>query len=239
MSQSEQLKQLLALQRVDTEIRALERELARMPEQLAQAEEEENGVKTQVEEGQARVEAVLKKRRDLESEIESIGQQIMTFETQKLSVKTNDEFRAINTQIDHAKTKRSSLEDGVLTSYDDEETTREKAGQLEAKLDAAAKRTAARREELEARSGIDKKRLAELKESRERIVPGVDKAILTRYENIRDRKGGVAVAGVQNGNCGGCFSALPPQLVNEVKAHRALQYCEHCGRFLVQDPDEA
>ena len=50
------------------------------------------------------------------------------------------------------------------------------------------------------------------------------------------RMGGVAVAGVLGGTCGGCHSSLPPQLVNEVKKRDRLHHCEFCGRFLVHDP---
>ena len=43
----------------------------------------------------------------------------------------------------------------------------------------------------------------------------------------------MAVATVHRGACGGCFNALPPQLVNEVRKAEGVQICESCGRMLI------
>ena len=236
MSIADTLDQLLALQGVDSAIQALEAALVLAPKQLAEAEEERRGVEAQGAEAKARVDAILAKRRELEGTIESIGQTILKYETQKTSVKTNEEFHAINHQIAHEKDRRSGLEDEVLASFDEEEAARQKAGQIEAKLAEAIKRTDARRADVESRIEADKKRLAELKEHRGKVAPGLDAKILARYESLRAKKGGVAVAGVAGGNCGGCHSSLPPQLVNEVKKRDRLYHCEFCGRFLAHDP---
>jgi predicted nucleic acid-binding Zn-ribbon protein len=236
VSISDTLDQLLALQGVDSGIQALEAALALAPKQLAEADEERQGVEAQVAEAKGRVDAILAKRRELEGTIESIGQTILKYETQKTSVKTNEEFHAINHQIAHEKDRRSGLEDEVLASFDEEEVARQKSGQIEAKLAEAIKRTDARKEELQKRTAADEARLAELREHRGKVAPGLEARVLSRYESLRAKKGGVAVAGVLGGTCGGCHSSLPPQLVNEVKKRDRMHHCEFCGRFLVHDP---
>ena len=35
--------------------------------------------------------------------------------------------------------------------------------------------------------------------------------------------------------CGGCFSKIPPQRQLDVKAHKKIIVCEHCGRILIDD----
>ena len=35
--------------------------------------------------------------------------------------------------------------------------------------------------------------------------------------------------------CGGCFSKIPPQRQSEIKMHKKVIVCEHCGRILVDD----
>jgi predicted nucleic acid-binding Zn-ribbon protein len=57
--------------------------------------------------------------------------------------------------------------------------------------------------------------------------------VRSRYERISRGKAGLAVVAIKKGACGGCFSALPPQMVNEVKRNDRLITCEHCGRVLV------
>ena len=187
--------------------------------------------------GKARVDEVLKNRRELEGEIDGIGQSIIKFENQKLKVKTNQEYTALNSEIAHVKERRSGLEDQVLVSFDDEELAVEKVKNLQAKLTEAVARTEARQKELETRSAGDKARLEELKARREELAALMAKPLLSKYESIRTRKVGTAVVSVENGVCGGCFSALPPQTVNEVKKRDKVHSCEFCGRFLVHEAD--
>lgn len=238
MNVTDTLDQLLALQNVDSGIQALEKSLAFFPKQLAQAQEEQAAVEEQVAQARAKVDAVQKRRHDMETEIDACSAKVKKFENQKLDVKTNEEYHALNHQIEHEKAKQSDLEDQVLLSFDEEQAAQQQLDNLNAKLDEAKKRTEARKAELEAHADSDKKRLEELKESRERIAPGLDKSILAKYERMRQNKGGAVVVGVPNGVCGGCFTTLPPQLVNEVRKRQTLLYCEACGRFLARDPAE-
>lgn len=238
MGTTDMLDLLQELQALDRGVQVCEEELAALPRNLAAAEEEAAGVQAQVDEAQARVDAILKRRRDLEQEIEAVDQQIVKYETQKISVKTNEEFHAINHQIAHQKTLRSGKEDEVLLSYDDEETAREKVKQVSAKLEEVRKTVAARRKELEDRATVDKERIRAFKERREAVIPGIDPKILVRYESIRARKGSAVVA-VSESVCQGCFSTLPPQVQNDVRKRDSLQTCEFCGRFLINDPKES
>jgi len=229
------LDQLLTLQAVDRGIKALDNELDLLPKNLATAEEEQKGVEAQVAEAKARAEALLTKRRGLESEILGITQQINKYETDKTKVKTNDEYHAINHQIEHQKQRRSGLEDQVLASFDEEESASQRVKQIQVKLAEIQKATEARRADMKTRSEEDRTRLQELKQQRETLVPQVDPKRLTTYENLLAKKN-VAVVSITRGSCGGCFSALPPQVVNEVKKRNAFLFCEFCGRFLIHDP---
>lgn len=230
------LDRLLQLQTVDSGIAAMESELDLLPRNLEAARLDEEAVAGQRDEAKKRVDEVLKRRRELEQQIESIGATINKFETQKLNVKTNDEYHAINSQIAHEKGKRSALEDEVLLSFDDEESATQKVNHLDIRLAEVKKQVATRQQELEARGTEDRKRLEELRVQREALVTEVDPRMLSRYEQLRPRKNGVAVTSVIRGSCGGCFSALPPQVSNEVRKRNAEIYCEFCGRFLINEP---
>jgi predicted nucleic acid-binding Zn-ribbon protein len=34
-------------------------------------------------------------------------------------------------------------------------------------------------------------------------------------------------------SCGGCFNVIPPQRQSEIRQHKKIIVCEHCGRILV------
>jgi predicted nucleic acid-binding Zn-ribbon protein len=72
-----------------------------------------------------------------------------------------------------------------------------------------------------------------LNKEREKILADVDKRYQWQYERIRKAKDGLAVVQIKKNSCGGCFSAIPPQKIVEIREMNRLYTCEHCGRILV------
>ncbi len=72
----------------------------------------------------------------------------------------------------------------------------------------------------------------QLKGQREQAVNRVQPAMLKRYETLRKKLGGVAVAAVKGANCGGCGATLPTALRQQVHGGDVLA-CPICGRMLV------
>lgn len=237
MPDTELLDLLLSLQAVDSGIKAIEEELTLLPKNLAAAEEDQRQAQAQVDAARHTLDELQKKRRGLENDVKSIDQTVINYENQKVKVKTNEEYQALNHQIAHQKEKRSGIEDLILVSFDEEESAAERVKHLEIKLGEVKKVVDGRKRELEERSGEDKKRLEELRARRAELAPRVEPRVLARYETLRAKKSGLAVAPLNRGSCGGCFTTLPPQLIHEVKKHTALHTCEFCGRFLVHEPE--
>ena len=54
------------------------------------------------------------------------------------------------------------------------------------------------------------------------------------YERIRGSyRNGLAVVPIMRDSCGGCFNVIPPQRQSEIRQHKKIIVCEHCGRILV------
>ncbi|MBI4580969.1 MAG: PTS sugar transporter subunit IIA [Planctomycetes bacterium] len=56
-------------------------------------------------------------------------------------------------------------------------------------------------------------------------------AVLGRYQRLQ-QKNSLAVVPLANGACSQCRMAVPPGIINAVRAEEELQTCGHCGRFL-------
>ena len=70
-------------------------------------------------------------------------------------------------------------------------------------------------------------------EQQQKIVADtVEKPLLARYNGLKTRRKGFAVAEVRDGACGGCRLQLPPQLVAEVRRGDELMDCSYCHRIL-------
>jgi uncharacterized protein len=72
-----------------------------------------------------------------------------------------------------------------------------------------------------------------LKRKREQVAGTMSEALRERYETMRKRKAGVAVAVVQNGTCSACHVTIPTGVVNSLRGATTLIVCPSCGRYLV------
>ena len=64
------------------------------------------------------------------------------------------------------------------------------------------------------------------------LAAKVDKSFLSKYERLIKNRDGLAIVGVVNAACQGCFRVLPPQITNEIRMKQDLVFCEHCARIL-------
>ncbi len=69
------------------------------------------------------------------------------------------------------------------------------------------------------------------KSQREAAAGKLGPDLLKRYDNLRQKHSGLAVARVQAGNCGGCGASLPTAVRQQAHGD-ALTPCPICGRLL-------
>ena len=64
----------------------------------------------------------------------------------------------------------------------------------------------------------------------------IDDRLLAAYSRVRtNARNGLGVVAIQRDACGGCFNKIPPQRQLDIRQHKKVIVCEHCGRILV-DP---
>ncbi len=62
----------------------------------------------------------------------------------------------------------------------------------------------------------------------------IEERLLNAYNRIRTNvRNGLAVVSLDRDACGGCFNKIPPQRQLDIKMHKKVIVCEHCGRILV------
>ncbi len=87
--------------------------------------------------------------------------------------------------------------------------------------------------ELDEISHLTEKEEQKLFKERDKIAEQIEPRIFRQYERIKKAKEGIAVAQIKRSSCGGCFSAIPPQKIVEIRESNRLHTCENCGRILV------
>jgi hypothetical protein len=236
---SEDIDLLWTLRGLDEQLVALNAALKRFPAQRAAIEQRLAGERARLEQAKARFAELQKTRRALEQEIAGVSETERRFKGQQAAVKKNEEFRALQHEIEGAQNRRSELETGVLVQLEAEDRELAERPALERAVSAAEKETAERVAQIEAEERADRERVAALEAERRTHLERLSPAVRTRYERIRTSLEGRALVPIVKGACGGCYRGQPPQVVQEARKRDRVLICDGCGRMLLWPPEGA
>ncbi len=74
--------------------------------------------------------------------------------------------------------------------------------------------------------------LKHIEDERQAIISAIPVQLLDQYELLRKKKGGVAVARIQNNACSACGAILNATLIHTVRNASEPVFCDGCGRIL-------
>jgi predicted nucleic acid-binding Zn-ribbon protein len=228
----EQLELLLSLQTIDTELSDRLAEAESIPARIAELEGRKEQMDAEVDRGKHELEKAAKERQRLERELEHMAAKLSDLRSRELSIKTNEEYAALQHEIEFMKSGISETEDETLQLLEDIERLTNELAESRSAADGQRAEVDKKIEELASELARLDEAVAIKRDERARIAMRVDRAILTRYERIIASKGDVAVAPIIDGACGGCYVKLPPQRIIEVRRSNEFVECEGCGRIL-------
>jgi predicted nucleic acid-binding Zn-ribbon protein len=228
----EQVKLLVELQDLDTQIFKRERDLLDMPENLSILDEAFKSKMSNLKALEDNLKSLQVKRKDKENDLESKEGSMKKLQTQLYQLKTNKEYTTMQGEIARIKADNSLIEEDILKILDqidieNQRITKEKEflkGE-EAKLNEEKRKV----EEETKRINLE---VDSLKRQRTSLVEKIDKKVLAKYDRIIKSKDGLAVVPVAGESCQGCFRILPPQVINEIRMKKDLVFCENCARIL-------
>lgn len=229
----EQIKLLIQLQEIDKQIFDLKAEKETKPAQIEALKADYENEEAKLKELQERSKSLQVKRKEQEVDLESKETNIKKYQTQLYQVKTNKEYTSLLHEIEGLRADCSILEDKILTIMEDLEKLdaqikAEKEKLKNAEVDLKQKEEIIRQEI----KHIEQK-ISSLMEERQKIASLIKPDLLSRYENIQQKKNdGLALVPVVNSTCQGCHINLPPQTVNEIMMENKLHSCESCARLL-------
>ena len=223
---------LIDLQQVDSRIAALRAEIAALPKEVAQIEAKLAGSKAKVEAAQAAMKTDETARRKHESDIKDEQEKISKYRDQSLKVKTNQEYKALLSEIEHAETAIAKLEDKVLEIMVAADGRKETLKQAEALLKAATAENEKEKEHARQQTAEDEKQLAELTAQRNGLRSGISDDALRHYDRVLKLRGSAIAAVHDNQMCSVCRVILRPQVYQDVMKGDEMVYCDSCQRIL-------
>ena len=226
------LKRAIELQAVDRQIAQLSAEIAYLPRHIQQIENKLAGAQHQLDSDRQTLADSQRDRRKLEDEIPPLQLKISKYKDQIYEVKTNDQYKALQHEIEFAEGEIRKIEDAILERMIAAEELEARVRKAEGQL--ARERAAVEKEKTEAtaRTQANEEALAELRRRREGYCQQISPDVLGFYDTLLRHRKGVAVAEVRDGTCGECNVRLRPQAYQEVRTSDQIQRCENCGRIL-------
>lgn len=172
--------------------------------------------------------------RTLELELQSAVEKARKIEQELYSGRVGNpkELTAMQEDVASIGRQRRKTEDEMLALMEEVEQLTASVGTLEAQRQARERELEEHLVQYQGHLRTMAAQLDDLKSVREAKAAEIDADLLRRYERLRPRKDGVAVAAVVRGICEGCHVAIPEGRVAEILEGARIFTCEECGRIL-------
>jgi hypothetical protein len=229
------LEKLVELQTVDAELAKCNAKLAGIPQIMARIEAQLASARKRVEDARAAIKAGEAAKRHHEQDIQAFNEQIAKFRGQSSSVKNNEQYKALLSEIAHAEGEIAVIEEKILQLMLAADTLANELKLSEAALKSESAEVERQKAEVEKTVAADRAAAAELSGRSQQLRGGIDEDLLVLYDRIHKSRG-AALAEVLEGRCTACQVMLRPQVFSNLKAAQELVHCDSCGRILFYVP---
>ncbi len=233
-SVDDQLKALHELQLIDTKVDKIRIIRGELPLEIEDLEDSIAGLDTRLAKFEAELETINESIVANKNTIALATEAIERYETQLKNIKNNREFTSLTKEVEYQNLEIQLAE---------KKAAQNAANALHKKeiINACKEKIAERNDELKLKTAELSEIVAETEKEEKSLIAESVKAekviperLLTAYKRIRSKvANGLAVVSVEREACGGCFSQIPPQRQLDIKMHKKVIVCEHCGRIMV------
>lgn len=223
---------LLVLQERDSRVAALTRELDEAPVQMAAVDRDVAARSAKFDELKTRTRQIEADRKKLDLDVQTKQGAISRYRSQQQQTRKNEEFAALNHEIEHAEKEISELEDRELELMEAYDKGLAAVSEAQKELMIFTEKAKQKKSELEKRAAALAAQLITAEEEQAKAQKAVPEDVLAKYQRILKSKRDVAIVPIHGGACGGCHMKLTSQTVLSAKAADRLVSCENCGRMV-------
>jgi predicted nucleic acid-binding Zn-ribbon protein len=171
-------------------------------------------------------------RKKLEGEVSGLESKISKYREQMLSVKTNEEYKALQKEIEHTQTAIRKVEDSILALMMAAESSQQEIRTAEARLKEDQQRVNQERRELEGDHQKDVSAMQSCMTERKELENQISGDLLPRYERVRKFRGGIGISAARDYVCEVCKVRIRPQVFQEIRKNDQIIACDACQRIL-------
>lgn len=236
---AQKLESLSTLQDLDSQLDEIKKIRGALPEEVMDLEDEIAGYDTRVQKFNQELEELETSISNNKTGIKDAEKLIKKYEEQQMNVRNNREYDAITKEMELQQLEIQILEKRIKEAYVKIEAKKQEIKGTQDVLDERTKDLDSKKGELDLIVKESEGEEKELAKKRDVASTKIEDRLLKSYDKIRGNAvNGLAVVPVRRGACGGCFNVVPPQRQADIREHKKLIVCEHCGRILAGVDDE-
>jgi predicted nucleic acid-binding Zn-ribbon protein len=228
------LKHLVALQQLDSELDAIERNKGGLPIIVSDATKvlEEKEAQYAAHEDKIKVyEGAINTYRE---EGEQAEAEIVKYKEEKATVKNSDEYGAVSRAIALQELEIQLAAKRIKRAYEAITLLKEQLTAMREEIREQEMFIAEKKVRLKEINAASEKEVAAITAKKKGVLTKVnDKQILTRYQKMRKRTPHVVVI-VKDEACSGCYNVVSPQQQANIRNGKRAILCQHCSRFLTR-----
>ena len=228
----EELRKLYQLQRVDLELDELDDRGGELPTEVDALKKRGDALKIAAATEEKKLHELRKSRSDTHSEMQSLTERKRTLNERLRTVRNNREYDATTTEIEAADAEEQRLARFLVMLDNQEAIIIKDIDTLSRQRDETIREHEEKRSVMATIRETNTDEITALKEKKTEIVGQIAPDLLRKYDHIRNAYAD-AVVKVRKGACSGCFCALPPQVLVEMRRGNQLFTCQHCHRIVV------
>ena len=232
----QKLQALYELQSIHTQIDKIRQIRGELPVEVADLEDDVAGLETRIQKIKADLDDLEDAIVTRKNTIKEAGVAIKKYEAQLNEVKNNREYEAISKEVEIQGLDIQVSEKKIKEFGFDIVTKTEVYEKALADLDGRKKDLEIKQAELSVITSETQKEEEDLSNKAAKAETQIEERLLFAYHRLRgNAKNGLAVVTIQRDSCSGCFNQIPPQRQSDIRQHKKIIVCEHCGRILVDE----
>jgi uncharacterized protein len=233
---AEKLVELFRLQSIDSQTDRIRTVRGELPLEVQDLEDEVAGLETRkakLEEELAEREAQVVEKQNMIKEAKTL---IKKYEEQQGKVRNNREFDSLSKEIEFQNLEIQLAEKRIKETKAQIDAKKQTVEDSVALFKERKKDLEIKKKELDDIVADTEKEEKDLVKKSEAAAKHIEERLISAYRRVRNNaRNGLAVVPVERGSCGGCFNAIPPQRQLDIRTHKKIIVCEHCGRILVDE----
>ena len=227
-------EEVIKLHRVEKRLLEINNSREDLPNKINVLNEKINNLVNENKSYENRLSEIDNRKTLLNSELSDIENKINTLNEQMYKVKSNREYEALLSEIDHLNNENINILKELETFDSEIESINCSIKDYNENLELLNKELSNKKNQLSKTNSEIQKEEKELEKNRDLLIKDLssDESLIQIYNSKKIEYNGLAFAEIDRDCCENCYSSLPPQLIIDAKNREQLVLCPSCNILL-------